>query len=335
MTATSFKALWVSATPEQSYLRGIAEKPLGILPQEDVLIEVHYSSLNYKDALSATGNRGVTRSYPHIPGVDAAGVVVESRSPGFHPGDEVLVTGYELGSNAWGGWSEFIRVPAIWVVPRPAGLTLHECMILGTAGFTAGLSAMKLVHEGLTPDSGPVLITGATGGVGCVAVTILAKLGFSVTAVTGKKEEHDFLKSLGANEILGRDQILDTTDKPLLGGRWAGVVDTVGGPLLESAIRQTKPEGTVTCCGNIASARLNTSIYPFILRGISLHGVGSAFTPMKTRLAVWEHLSTDWKPQQLSFLVINTSLQQLDAEYIDRILLGRIRGRVVVAIGGK
>jgi putative YhdH/YhfP family quinone oxidoreductase len=334
MTPPSFKALWVTQTPDGTYSREITEKPLSILPDGEILIRVEYSSLNYKDGLSATGNRGVTRSYPHIPGIDAAGVVIESRRKEFRPGDEVLVTGYDLGSNTWGGWSEFIRVSGDWVVKRPPGLTLHECMVLGTAGFTAGLAVMKLHRNGLQPDAGPVLVTGATGGVGSVAVALLSQLGFSVTALTGKPEEHGFLRSLGAAEISNREAIADSTGKPLLGGRWAGVVDTVGGALLEVAIRQTKLEGTVTCCGNIGSTELHTSLYPFILRGVSLHGIASAFTPMETRLEVWKHLSTDWKPAGLSDLAQDVTLTDLNETYIERIIKGGVRGRVVVSIGG-
>ncbi|MDH4070031.1 MAG: YhdH/YhfP family quinone oxidoreductase, partial [Ignavibacteria bacterium] len=273
MKAPRFTALWITEDPGPSYSRKITEKELDILPSSDLLIRVHYSSLNYKDGLSATGNRGVTRVYPHIPGVDAAGVVERSSSDLFQPGDEVIVTGHELGSHAWGGWSEYISVPAAWAVKRPEPLTLRESMILGTAGFTAGLAVSKLLHHGLRPDDRPVLVTGSTGGVGCLSVAILSKLGFTVAAVTGKSEHHPFLRSIGAKSIIGRDEAVETSKKPLLSSRWAGVVDNVGGAILESALRQVVPEGAVTCCGNIGSAELHTSLYPFILRGLALFGI--------------------------------------------------------------
>lgn len=330
METARFNALWITEEPGPLYRREIVRKELDLLPPSDLLIRVHYSSLNYKDGLSAIGNKGVTRQYPHIPGVDAAGVVHRSSSERFKAGDEVIVTGHELGSHAWGGWSEFISVPAPWVVKRPDGLTLRESMILGTAGFTAGLAVAKLLHHGIRPDDRPVLVTGSTGGVGCLSVAILAKLGFKVAAVTGKVEQHPFLRAIGAESILGRDEAVELSKKPLLRGRWAGVVDNVGGPMLESAIRQVVPEGAVTCCGNIGSAELNTSLYPFILRGVALFGIASAFTPMETRLSIWNHLSTDWKPEPLETLATETTLAGLDRQYIDQILRGSVSGRVVV-----
>jgi len=327
-----YKALLVTETPDGPFDRKIAQRSFDDLPTGDVLIRVHYSSLNYKDGLSATGNRGVTKEYPHVPGVDAAGVVEESTVDDFVPGEEVLVTGYDLGSNTDGGWAEYIRVPAQWVVKRPRDLTLRETMIYGTAGFTAGLSVHKLLLNNVRSDQGPVLVTGATGGVGCFAVAILAQLGFQVVAVTGKKDERQFLLGLGANEVIRREEALDQSTKPLLGGRWAGVVDTVGGALLETAIRRTKLEGSVTCCGNIGSAELHTSIYPFILRGITLAGVGSAFIPNEIRGAVWEKLSGDWKVRRLDRLSTEVSLEELNRTYIAMILEGKIRGRVLINI---
>jgi len=325
-----FKALLVSEAADGSFHREILERPLAALPSGDVLIRVLYSSLNYKDALSATGNKGVTRKYPHVPGVDAAGIVERSQDTDFQSGDEVLVTGYDLGSNTDGGWSEYIRVPAHWVVKRPDKLTLRETMIYGTAGFTAGLAAYKLLHHKLRHDAGPVLVTGATGGVGCMAVALLAQLGFHVVAVTGKKEEKSFLLGLGAKDVVGREEVREVSNKPLLTGRWGGVVDTVGGGLLETALRQTKLEGIVACCGNIASAELHTSIYPFILRGITLAGIGSAFTPMETRLEVWKNLAGIWKLQNLEEFAVEVSLSEVNEKYVDMILKGGMRGRVVV-----
>jgi len=331
MPAETFKALVVTETPEKKFVRQIVHTPLNGLPPGEVLVRVHYSSLNYKDALSATGNKGVTRRYPHTPGIDAAGVVEESLVSEFHPGDDVIITGNDLGSNTDGGFAEYVRVPAEWVVKRPPSLSLRDSMILGTAGYTAAVSVHKLLHHGVTPTKGPVLVTGATGGVGCIAVTILSKLGFHVIASTGKTEASQFLKDLGAKEIVSREEIRDTTGKGLLPGRWAGVVDTVGGELLDSAIRHTKLEGAVTSCGNVISSELHTSIYPFILRGVALIGINSAFTPMDVRQLVWEQLATNWKIETLSRLTTEVSLEELDP-YIDLILGGGVRGRVLVKI---
>jgi putative YhdH/YhfP family quinone oxidoreductase len=328
----SFKALWVSETPDGQFTRTIDERSHSALPPGEVTIRVHYSSLNYKDALSATGNKGVTKSYPHIPGVDAGGVVLESTSVDFTAGDEVLVTAYEFGANAPGGWSELARVPSAWVFHRPEGLDLRDCMILGTAGFTAGLGVHKLVNHGVLPGQGPILVTGATGGVGCVAVSLLSQLGYTVEALTGKSHEVDFLHSLGAVKIVSRQEILEADAKPLLKGRWAGVMDTVGGKFLDSALRQTMLEGAVACCGNIGSTELHTSIYPFILRGIALYGAGSGFTPMAVRKEIWNKLGGPWRLSNLESIAISATLQDLDQRLIGKILEGGIRGRVVVSV---
>lgn len=333
MSQTTFKALVVSESPGNQFTRRIASRSFSELPPGDVLIRVLFSSLNYKDGLSATGNRGVTKNYPHTPGVDAAGIVEESTSPDFAVGEEVIVTGYDLGSHTDGGWAEYIRVPAPWVVRKPKSLSLRQTMIYGTAGLTAGISLYKLVKHGLSTDQGPVVVTGATGGVGSLAVALFAKEGFHVIAVTGKMEEQQFLLDLGAREVKRRDEILDASDKPLLSGRWAGAVDTVGGPLLDSVIRQTKLEGAVAACGNVVSADLRTSVYPFILRGVALIGINSAFTPMVLRLEIWSRLATEWRLPNFEERVTEVSLDQINSEYIDLILKGRVRGRVVVNIG--
>ncbi|NTV47670.1 MAG: YhdH/YhfP family quinone oxidoreductase, partial [Chlorobiales bacterium] len=294
MLQRSFKAMVVTELPDNKFVRQISERSVDDLPQGDVLIKVNYSSLNYKDALSATGNKGVTRKYPHTPGIDAAGVVEESASKAFSLGDEVVVTGYDLGMNTSGGFGQYIRVPAGWVVPRPDGLSLRECMAYGTAGFTAAQCVKKLVDSGLTPDQGEVLVTGSTGGVGSVAVGILAKLGFTVVAVTGKEDQKPFLQYLGATSIMSRAEASDESGRPLLKARWAGVVDTVGGNILSTAIKSTQQHGTITCCGNAASPDLPLTVFPFILRGVALLGVDSANCPMPARLKIWEKLATDW-----------------------------------------
>ncbi|MDP6041137.1 MAG: YhdH/YhfP family quinone oxidoreductase, partial [Candidatus Latescibacteria bacterium] len=302
------------------------------LPQGEVLIRVRYSSLNYKDALSATGTRGVTRVFPHTPGIDAAGEVVESSVSEFAVGDEVVVTGYDLGMNTAGGFGQYIRVPAHWVVQLPEGLTLKESMGYGTAGFTAALSVYEMMEAGVVPDQGEVVVTGATGGVGSLAVAMLAKEGFSVVAATGKASEADFLKGIGASEVMGRGEVDDDSGRPILSGRWAGGVDTVGGNMLATLLKTTNYGGAVTCCGLVASPELDTTVFPFILRGIKLIGIDSVLCPMDLRLNIWEKIATDWKVDVLDDVVQDCGLADLDAQ-IDRILAGQMRGRVVVDLG--
>lgn len=304
------------------FIRAIETRSVNELPPGDVLIRVQYSSLNYKDALSASGNKGVTRRYPHTPGIDAAGSVAAT-------GEEVIVTGNELGTNRAGGFGQYIRVTQDCVVPRPANLTLRESMIYGTAGFTAAQSIQRLRDHGIT--HGTVLVTGATGGVGCTAVAILSHLGYRVVAVTGKPETAEWLKSIGASEVIGREAISDTTGKPLLKGRWNAAVETVGGSGLSAVIRSTNYRGIVTCCGNVGGAELPLSVYPFILRGVTLAGIDSAQCPMPQRQKIWGKLAKDWKPPVLEGLARECSLDQLSGE-IDRTLAGRQRGRVVVRL---
>ncbi|NOX80501.1 MAG: YhdH/YhfP family quinone oxidoreductase [Deltaproteobacteria bacterium] len=329
MTTTLFRALVVSEKEPGSYTRQICEKSLDDLPAGEVLIRVDYSSLNYKDALSATGNRGVTRKYPHTPGIDAAGVVVRSAVKEFRPGHEVLACGYDLGMNTPGGFGRYIRVPAAWVMHKPSALTLHACMQLGTAGFTAAQSVFALLGSGMKRADGPILVTGATGGVGSIAVALLARLGFVVTAVTGKAGEHDFLRRLGAAAVLNRKQATGGMTRMLLRERWAGVVDTVGGDILATAIKATKYDGRVTCCGNAASGELPISVYPFILRGVQLLGIDSARCPMARRKEIWRKLGGEWYIPFLEEMTRTISLPELDAA-IDRMLRGGIRGRIVV-----
>jgi len=328
MSDKKFRALVVEEGEGGEFTRSIKERSVADLPEGEVLIRVDYSSLNFKDALSATGNRGVTKSFPHTPGIDAAGVVEESSSPQIKPGEEVLVTGYDLGANTAGGYGEYIRVPAGWVVSLPQGLSARESMIYGTAGFTAALSVYKMEEYGVTPDMGEVLVTGATGGVGSVACAILAKSGYSVVASTGKADQREFLTGLGVKEVISREESADTSGRPLLKGRWAGAVDTVGGEILATAIKSAKQHGVVTCCGNVASGELPINVYPFILRGVSLVGIDSAYCPMDTRRKVWTKLAGDWKID-LDSLATEVGLDGLD-EQMGLILRGGLRGRVVV-----
>ena len=324
----TFKAMVVSETPEKTFVREIRQRALNDLPAGELIIEVKYSSLNYKDALSAAGNKGVTRKYPHTPGIDAAGVVVDSTTKAVGVGEEVTVTGYDLGMNTSGGFGQYISVPSGWAVKLPQGLSLKDSMGYGTAGLTAALCTIRLLAGGLSKDAGEVLVTGASGGVGSIAVAILAKLGFTVVAATGKSQEHEFLKSLGAKAIISREEANDTSGRPLQKTRWAGVIDTVGGNILATALKTTKNGGLVAACGNAMSSDLNVSVFPFILRGVSLLGVDSVEIPMRARQLAWQKLAGEWKID-LSSIVTEVSLEQLNPQ-IDAILKGGVRGRVVV-----
>jgi putative YhdH/YhfP family quinone oxidoreductase len=329
MQNNTYKALVVKETSSNVYTRSVENKTQAELPQGDLLIRVHYSSLNFKDALSASGNRGVTRHYPHVPGIDAAGVVEESDSGDFSPGDQVIATGYDLGMNTSGGYGQYIRIPAGWALHCPQHLSLRESMIYGTAGFTAAQSVNKLVTFPVLPEQGKILVSGATGGVGSIAVSILAKLGYSITAVSGKPEAEGFLLKLGASEIISRQQALDSSEKLLLKEKWAGVIDTVGGEILATAIKSTAYGGVITCCGNVASAELPLSVYPFILRGVSLLGIDSAKCPIHTRQNIWQKLAGEWKIENLDSLAAEYRLNELSG-IIEKMLQGRQTGRVIV-----
>lgn len=329
MIPTTFTAFWVTQTSDRQVTTSIEEIAIADLPPGEVLVQVHYSSLNYKDALSAQGHPGITKKFPHIPGIDAAGMVVSSAVPQFQPGDPVIVTSFDLGMNTWGGFAEYVRVPAAWVVPLPAGLTLRESMILGTAGLTAGLCIQALQQQGVMPEKGEILVTGATGGVGSLAIAILAKLGYTVVAVTGKTDQHGYLKTLGTTEILNRHEVNDLNQKPLLKERWAGVVDTTGGNILATALKSARYGGCVTACGLVGGADLPTTVYPFILRGVKLIGIDSAQCPMSLRSKVWQQLASDWKPDNLEAIATEINLAQLP-EKISAMLSGKNIGRVLV-----
>lgn len=330
MAEKTYRAMVVEESGGKTFSRRIAEKSVDQLPAGEVLVKVSWSSLNYKDALSASGNRGVTKNYPHTPGIDAAGRVEESSSASFQPGQEVIVTSYDLGMNTSGGFAEYIRVPAAWVVPLPAGLDLRESMIFGTAGFTAGMSVWALTQH-VAPGDGQILVTGATGGVGSLALAILGKLGYSVAAVSGKPEAVEFLARLGAARILTRTEACEGSGRPLLKGVWAGVIDTVGGEILAAALKSTDLQGVVTCCGNVASPELPINVFPFILRGVSLVGIDSQNCPMAHRRRIWDKLATAWKPDLLNELGREVSLEGLEKE-IALILQGGQVGRVIVRL---
>ncbi|MHB8121367.1 MAG: YhdH/YhfP family quinone oxidoreductase [Desulfuromonadaceae bacterium] len=324
-----FKALIVEKTDTGQFVRTIKDRCLDDLPPGDLVVRVNYSSLNYKDALSATGHPGVTRQFPHTPGIDAAGDVLSCENGAFAVGDKVVITGYDLGMETDGGWGELIRIPSSWAVRLPDGLTEKEAMSLGTAGFTAALSVLKLVRAGVKPTDGDILVTGATGGVGSIAVAILARAGYRVVAATGKISDEPFLRNLGAAEIISRGQVTAGSEKPMMKERWAGCVDVVGGDTLAAAVKSTRYGGAVTCCGLVGSTELPLNVFPFILRGVSLIGIDSVNCPTDTRLQVWEKLAGEWKPEQLNDVVTEVSLEGLE-EKIQAILQGGLRGRVLV-----
>lgn len=326
---TKFKALVVEKTADKQFAREVRERSLDELPDGDLLVRVHYSSLNFKDALSATGHPGVTRQFPHTPGIDAAGEVISCASNAFAAGDRVLVTGYDLGMETDGGFGQYIRIPAAWAVRLPAGLSLRESMALGTAGFTAALSVLKLERAGVRPGDGDILVTGATGGVGSIAVAILSQAGYRVTAATGKAADADFLTDLGATTVISREEVTAGAEKALLAERWAGAVDVVGGATLAAVLKATNYGGAVTCCGLVGSVELPVNVYPFILRGVSLLGIDSVQCPRATREEVWQRLAGDWKPARLDEMVTECTLSGLEI-MITTILHGGITGRVVV-----
>lgn len=329
--STTFKAFRITETADQTFERQIVERSIDDLPNHDVLVRVHYAGLNYKDALSTSGHKGITRKYPHTPGVDACGVVVEDRSGTFAERQPVIVTSYDLGMNTDGGFAEYIRVPAGWVVPLPDGLDLREAMILGTAGYTAALSLYKMEQSGQTPDMGPILVTGASGGVGSHAVAILHRAGYRVIAVTGKESQHDYLRELGADEIISREEATDTSGRPLLRPRWAGAIDTVGGDMLSTVIKACDRNGSVAVCGLVASPKFDMTVYPLILNGVNILGVDTAETPMPIRRVVWQKLATDWKVAHLETIVRPCALEELSAR-IDQMLAGTHYGRTIVAL---
>ena len=306
---------------------------LDALSPGEVVIRSGYSSVNYKDALGATGAGKILRHFPMVAGVDVAGVVVSSSDSRFKPGSAVLVTGCGFGEEHDGGYAEYARVPADWVVPLPKGLTLREAMLLGTAGFTAALCVHRMEINGLKPEDGPVVVTGATGGVGSVAIDILSRLGYHVAAVTGKESEHAYLKELGASEILDRKKI-DFGSRPLEKAIWGGAIDNVGGDILAWLTRTVKPWGSIASVGLPGGIELRTTVMPFILRGISLLGINSTGCPMPLRRKLWERLATDLHPRHLDRIVSQTVTLEELPNVFDTILNGRIRGRTLVKIHG-
>ena len=330
MTQT-FHALVVRKEEDQ-FSVNIEQLSLTDLPKGEVLIAVQYSSVNYKDGLASIPNGNIVRSYPFVPGIDLAGVVVSSTDSRFKEGDEVIATSYGIGVSHYGGYSQYARIPADWIVPLPAGLTLKEAMIIGTAGFTAALSVQRLEENGMTPDLGHVLVTGATGGVGSFAVSILSKLGYTVEASTGKESEHEYLKQLGAHTILSREEVYNGKIPALGKQKWAAAIDPVGGESLAAILSQMQYGGSVAVSGLTAGTKVPTTVFPFILRGVNLLGIDSVECPMEKRLAVWNRLATDFKPSHLEQLIQKeVTLQELP-DVFSTLLKGEARGRIIVKL---
>lgn len=299
--------------------------------QNEVVIKVSYSSLNYKDALSSVGNPGVTKNFPHITGIDVAGTISESTSNIFKEGERVLVTGYDLGMNSDGGHAQYVKVPASWVARIPDAISDKEIMTFGTAGLTAALSINELIANGIKPEDGDILVTGATGGVGSIAVSILSKLGYTVHAITGKADRINYLQRIGANEVIIREEFDTPNNRPLLSEKFAGVVDTVGGSVLSTALKQVKYDGVVTCCGLTSSHELNTNVFPFILRGIRLIGIDSVECRLEKKQAAWEKLASKWKIDTLKSITNEISLDEIKEAY-EKLLSGKAVGRYLVKI---
>ncbi|MFE4076351.1 acryloyl-CoA reductase [Peribacillus sp. YIM B13477] len=326
-----FDALVVNKQDDQ-FTVNIQHLSLDDLPQGEVLIRVHYSGVNYKDSLAAIPNGNIVSGYPIVPGIDMAGVVVSSEDSRFKEGDEVIATSYGIGVSQSGGYSQFARVPAEWIVPLPDGLTMKEAMIIGTAGFTAALSVLRLEENNLTPEQGNVLVTGATGGVGSFAVSILSKLGYSVEASTGKESEHGYLKAIGASTIVSREDVYDGKLRALGKQKWSGAVDPVGGEPLASVLSQIKYGGAVAVSGLTAGTSLPATVFPFILRGVNLLGIDSVNCPMDTRLKVWQRLATDFKLEDLEQLVQQEITLKELPDVLPTLLKGEARGRTIVKL---
>jgi len=321
----------VEQLDDDTIQQSVTDQPTERLPEGNLLVQVEWSSLNYKDALAASGHPGVVRTFPHVPGIDAAGTVLESDDPTLPTGSQVVVTGYEMGSTRWGGWSELIRIPASWAVPLPESLSTREAMALGTAGFTAALSIQALEHNHVRPDSGPIAITGASGGVGSLAIRMLAGLGYEVIAVSRKAQADEQLRGWGAADCWTPEKLIDKADRALLKADLAGAIDTVGGDLLAATLRRCQQHGCVAACGMAASDKLELTVFPFILRGVKLSGIDSSQTPADSRVQIWNRLAGELKPAQLNEDVQVLQLEQLE-QTAQQMLDGTTTGRTVVQL---
>ena len=324
----TFKGLWTSENGDGTYATSLSNIPMDVLNSELVLVQVFYSSLNYKDALSSSGHRGITRNLPHIPGIDAAGIVINDPMGKFKPGSQVIITGFDLGMNAHGGLCEYVSVPSSWLIKLPSGLTLEKSMQIGTAGLTAGMALLALQQNGIKPSDGPIVVSGATGGLGMCSILLLKHLGYEVIAVTGKKDLHSFLKSIGVDEIIDREEFLQETSKALYSMRFSGAIDTVGGDTLIKIIKSLKAGASVAACGMASSVELDLQIYPFILRGARLLGIYSADSPLELKQKVWNKFAKEWC-FPMDQIVKTISLEEAP-EIMQGMLAGKTSGRHLV-----
>lgn len=323
------KAYVVEKIEDKKFESGIQEIEIPTINENEVLIKVTYSSLNFKDALSSVGNPGVTKVFPHVTGIDVAGIIEESKTSKFTKGDKVLVTGYDMGMNTNGGHAQFVKVPASWVINMPEGISDKEIMTYGTAGLTAALSVNELLNNGIT--SGDILVTGATGGVGSIAVSILSKLGFNVIAISGKEDKIPFLNSLGAKEVILRKDFDVENKRPMGSEKYDGVIDTVGGNILAEALKVIKYDGVATCCGLTSSFELNTNVFPFILRGVRLIGIDSVEAKLEKKIHAWEKIAGDFKIDTLESLTNEITLDEVKEAY-EALLAGKAVGRYLVKL---
>ena len=324
-----FRAIVVKKNNDQISI-SIDKRTTDDLPNGDLLVRVEYSSLNYKDALSASGAKGVTKNYPHTPGIDAAGIVEQSNQKNFPVGSSVIVTGFDLGMNTSGGFSEYIRIPSQWAVQCPNGLSTKESMMLGTAGLTAGL-AVNSMKEVCDIKSSKIVVSGATGGVGSIGINLLSNLGAKVTAITGKMDKKNLLEELGATTVLDRGHFVDTTRLPLDQGKYHAALDVVGGTMLSSILARMTPYGVIAACGNVGGPKFETTVFPFILRGNSLAGIDSANAPINLREMIWKHFCTDWKLEGIEKFSKIVNLENMVPE-IRKILTGKQTGRIILEL---
>lgn len=323
----TFKGLWTSENGDGTYVTSLSNIPMDVLNSEQVLVQVFYSSLNYKDALSSSGHRGITRNFPHIPGIDASGIVINDPTGKFKPGSQVIITGFDLGMNAHGGLSEYVSIPSTWIIKLPSGLKLEKTMQIGTAGLTAGMAMLALLQNGIVPSDGPIVVSGATGGLGMCSILLLKHLGYEVIAVTGKRVTR-FLKSIGVDEIIDRQEFLEDKTKALYPMQFSGAIDTVGGDTLIKILKSLKAGGSVAACGMASNVDLNLQIYPFILRGARLLGIYSADSPLELKQKVWNKFSKEWN-FPIDKIVKTIHLEEAP-KIMQDMLAGKTSGRYLV-----
>lgn len=331
MKAGLFKALVIREDENGTFSRSIEERALESLPDHEVLIKVEYAGLNYKDALSAHGHKGITRVFPHTPGVDAAGIVVSDTSGTFTPGEKVICTSFDLGMNTSGGFSQYIKVPASWVVRLPNEWTTYQAMVMGTAAYTAALALFKMERCGQHPAMGEIVVTGASGGVGSMALAILKKAGYKAVAATGKADQHSWLMQCGASRCISRDEVNDQSGRPILKSKWAGAIDNVGGNTLITLLKACSKEGCVASIGLVDSPQLEMTVYPFILNGVNLLGIDSAETAFGLRQIIWNKLAQDWMPDNWQQMGLEVSLEDIPSR-MEAMIKGESKGRIVARI---